>query len=62
MLVEVELVIVPLATLIDGRDRFVIERLVRVAEVRVALVPVRLVVFVVMKLEVVALVVDAFKV
>jgi hypothetical protein len=36
-LVDVELVIVPLVVLIDGRVRLVIERLVMVAEVKVAL-------------------------
>ena len=46
-LVEVELVIVPLVVLIDGRVRLVIERLVIVAEVIVALVPFKLVVLVV---------------
>ena len=48
-LVEVELVIVPLATSSAGRLRLLTERLVRVAFVRVALVPVRLVVLVVDK-------------
>ncbi len=43
MFVDVEFVIVPFATLIEGRDRFVIERLVIVALVKVALVPRRLV-------------------
>lgn len=38
-LVVVEFVIVPLVVLIDGRDRFVIERLVIVAEVSVAFPP-----------------------
>ena len=39
ILVEVEFVIVPLATLIEGRVRLVTERFVIVAEVKVALPP-----------------------
>ena len=42
-----ELVIVPFATSIDGNDKLVIERLVIVADVKVAFVPVKLVVLVV---------------
>ncbi len=41
MLVEVELVIVPLATLIDGKVRLVTDKLVTVALVKVALDDVR---------------------
>ena len=62
MLVEVEFVTVPLATFIDGKDKFVIDRFVIVAEVKVAFVPIKFVVFVVTKLEVEALVVLAFEV
>jgi hypothetical protein len=51
-LVDVELVIVPLATSIAGKDKLVIERFVIVADVRVAFVPTRLVVFVVEALDV----------
>jgi len=61
-LVEVELVIVPLATLIDGRDKLVTDKLVIVAEVIVAFVPFRFVVLVVIELEVDAFVVLEFKV
>ena len=46
ILVDVEFEIVPLETLIEGRVKFVTERLVRVAEVIVALLEVRLIVFV----------------
>jgi hypothetical protein len=57
--VEVELVIVPLFTLIDGRDKLVTERLVMVAEVSVAFPPAMLAVAM---FDVVELVVDAFKI
>jgi len=64
-LVEVEFVIVPFATLIDGRDKLVTERLVMVAEVIVASVLFRLVMFPIVEFKVVkfptsALVVVAF--
>ncbi len=60
-LVEVVFVIVPFATLIEGSERFVIERLVIVAEVRVALPPEMLavVMFAVEIFEVVELDVEA---
>jgi hypothetical protein len=56
-LVEVEFVIVPFATLIAGRERFVNERLVIVADVRVAFPPA---IFAVVILAVSVLVVEAF--
>jgi hypothetical protein len=64
--VDVEFVIVPLATLIEGRDKFVTERFVIVAAVMVELVTTSLEIFAleileVEALEVVAFVVDAFK-
>ncbi len=58
-LVEVEFVIVPFATLIDGRDKLVTERLVIVAEVIVAPVVFKFVIFPVTALVVVELVVVA---
>ncbi len=66
MLVDVELVIVPFATSIAGRERLVSERLVIVALVNVAFVEVRYEVeavkrFAVSELVVEAFVVDAFK-
>ena len=61
-LVEVEFVIVPFATLIAGRERFVNERLVIVAEVSVAFPPAMLavVMFAVEIFEVVELDVEAY--
>ena len=54
--------IVPFVVFIEGNVKLVIERFVIVAEVSVAIVPIKLVVFVVRKLEVVAFVVEALDV
>ena len=62
MLVEVELVIVPLVAVNNVGLSIPIDKLVIVADVIVAFVPIKLVVFVVMELEVEALVVEAFEV
>ena len=51
-LVEVELVIVPLVVLIEGKIKLVTDRFVIVAEVSVALVPSKLSVIVVVELVV----------
>ena len=63
-LVVVEFVIVPFATLIEGSVKFVTERFVTVADVRVAFPPeiLAFVIFAVAIFEVVELVVEAFTV